>query len=131
MLVSRAYIETVGVMDDDFFLFCEDVDWCLRRGAFRFGYAHGSVIRHVHGAQSGASVNRANRTRFSVYLMHRNAVLTARRYAGARLPAVLALRVVQAFEELIRFRQSRQFLWALQGFWAGIRNETGKPGWMA
>lgn len=130
MLVSRDYIEAVGVMDDAFFLFCEDVDWCLRRGAFRLGYAHASVVRHVHGAQSGASVSRAGRKRFSVYLMHRNAVLTARRYAGMRLLPVLALRLVQAFEELLRFRQPRHFLWALQGFWAGVRNETGKPGWM-
>ena len=39
MYVSRAYIEAVGVMDEDFFVYCEDVDWCLRRGTFKLGYA--------------------------------------------------------------------------------------------
>ena len=32
MFVSRDYIETVGVMDEDFFVYYEDTEWSLRRG---------------------------------------------------------------------------------------------------
>ena len=40
MYVSRAYVEAVGLMDEDFFVYDEDVDWCLRHGPFKLGYAH-------------------------------------------------------------------------------------------
>jgi len=30
MLVNRAALEDVGPMDDDYFLHCEDLDWCMR-----------------------------------------------------------------------------------------------------
>ena len=35
MLVSRDYIEQIGVMDEDFFVYFEDTDWCLRRKKFQ------------------------------------------------------------------------------------------------
>ena len=40
MFVSKDYIKTVGVMDEDFFVYYEDTEWSLRRGNFRLGYAH-------------------------------------------------------------------------------------------
>lgn len=39
MLITRAYIETVGKMREDYFLNCEEVDWCARRGSLRLGFA--------------------------------------------------------------------------------------------
>lgn len=131
MLVTRDYVATVGGMDARLFLFGEDVDWCLRRGAFRLGYAHGSVVRHVHGAATGASAeNKASRGRLAVCLAARNAVLVARRHSGTRFPVVAALRFLQGFEELLRHRSWRHFLWAQQGFFAGLRGEGGRPGWL-
>ncbi len=40
MFVSKDYIKTIGVMDEDFFVYYEDAEWSLRRGPFRLGYAH-------------------------------------------------------------------------------------------
>ena len=54
MYVSRAYINSIGVMDEDFFVYAEDVDWCLRHGAFKLGYAHDLIVRHINGGTSGA-----------------------------------------------------------------------------
>jgi N-acetylglucosaminyl-diphospho-decaprenol L-rhamnosyltransferase len=130
MFVTRTYIEAVGVMDDDFFVYDEDVEWCLRRGTYTLGYAHDSVIRHVHGATSGSSLNKATRSRFNIYLTERNRVLLARKRfpIGWRLIALLALG--QTVEHLVRVRSFRQFRIALAGWWAGVRGETGAPGFM-
>ena len=54
MFVSKDYIKTVGVMDDDFFVYYEDTEWSLRRGKFRLGYAHDSVVHHIAGSTSGS-----------------------------------------------------------------------------
>lgn len=128
MYVSREYVETVGVMDADFFVFDEDVDWCLRRGSFKLGYAHQSIIRHIHGSASGSSSNKARRSRFNVYLTERNRILLARKRFGPRWGVFAAIALAQALVEyLLQVRSIRQFYMALEGWWAGICGETGAP----
>ena len=128
MYVSRAYVEAVGVMDEDFFVYDEDVDWCLRRGSFKLGYAHESVIRHIHGSTSGSSRNKAERSRFNVYLTERNRILIARKRYGAKWRLLAAIALAQTpLEYLVQARSIRQFRTALDGWWAGMRGETGAP----
>jgi N-acetylglucosaminyl-diphospho-decaprenol L-rhamnosyltransferase len=127
MYVTRAYIEAVGVMDDDFFVFDEDVEWCLRRGSFRLGYAHQSIVRHIHGATSGSSLNKRTRSRFNLYLTERNRILLARKRFGRWWGVVAFLGLLQTAEQLVRVRSPHQFRIALEGWWAGIRGETGAP----
>jgi N-acetylglucosaminyl-diphospho-decaprenol L-rhamnosyltransferase len=130
MFVSKDYIETVGVMDDDFFVYYEDTEWSLRRGNFRLGYAHDSVVHHVAGSTSGSAGPRPKRSRFSIYLTERNRVMIAKK----RYPAVWALFAVVALLEtlelLLRFRSWRSFRIGLSGWWAGVSGETGMPGFM-
>lgn len=130
MFVTRAYVEKIGVMDDDFFVYDEDVEWCLRRDGFRLGYAHDSVVRHIHGATSGSSLNKATRSRFNVYLTERNRVLLARKRFGRGWGLIALLALAQTAEHLVRVRSLRQFRIALDGWWAGMRGETGAPGFM-
>jgi N-acetylglucosaminyl-diphospho-decaprenol L-rhamnosyltransferase len=130
MYVTRAYVEAVGPMDSDFFMYGEDVDWCLRRGSFRLGYAHRSVVRHVHGASSGSSTQKARRSRLSIYLSERNRVLLARKRFGAGWGIPVALALAQSLEYLLRVGSFRQFRIALAGWWAGMRGETGMPPFM-
>ena len=127
MYVTRAYIEAIGVMDDDFFVYNEDVDWCLRRGSFKLGYAHDSVVRHVHGGTTGSSLKKRGRSRFNLYLTERNRVLLARKRFGRWWGLVALLALAQTSEHLLRLRSIRQFRIALDGWWSGIRGETGAP----
>jgi GT2 family glycosyltransferase len=57
MLVSRAFIETVGLMQEDYFLYFEELDWAerARRASppFELGYASSSVVYHRVGASAG------------------------------------------------------------------------------
>jgi N-acetylglucosaminyl-diphospho-decaprenol L-rhamnosyltransferase len=130
MFVSKDYIKTVGVMDEDFFVYNEDTEWSLRRGDFRLGYAHDSVVHHVAGSTSGSGGPRPKRSRFSIYLSERNRVIIAKkRYPAAwALFAVIAL--LETLELLVRFHSWRSFKIGLSGWWAGISGETGMPGFM-
>jgi GT2 family glycosyltransferase len=130
MYVTRAYVDAVGVMDDDFFLYDEDVEWCLRRGAFRLGYAHDSVVRHIHGSTSGSSTTKAHRSRFNVYMTERNRVLLARKRGGWRRPLLVAIALLETVEHLVRVGSLEHFRTALEGWWAGVRGETGMPSFM-
>lgn len=131
MFVARAYIDAVGVMDDDFFLYCEDVDWCLRGKDFRFGYAHQSIVRHIHGATTGSSLHKRSRSRLNIYLTERNRILLMRKCFGKLWGLAAALAFVQLLEYPLRERSLRQLRIGLQGWRAGLSGETGAPPFIA
>lgn len=129
MYVTRAFIEEVGSMTEDYFLYVEEVDWCLRRGRFRLGFAADSIVHHHHGGTMGSSLSRRSRSRLSVYLGERNKHLMSRRFYPALYP-LIAFTTLLFTADYIRARAPRNFLAALEGWWAGLRGESGKPAWM-
>ncbi len=132
MLVGRRFLETVGPMREDYFLYCEEVEWCLRAGAqgMRLGFAPDAVVLHYQGATTGAGGHVASRSRLSVYLGERNKILTTRdRYPGRLAVAALAVLAVHAWRYARRGAWA-QFGYGLAGWWAGLRGERGVPGWM-
>jgi GT2 family glycosyltransferase len=58
MLVSRAFLDTVGLLSEDYFLYFEELDWVSRaKGKFLLGYAPESIVYHIEGASTGKSGN--------------------------------------------------------------------------
>jgi GT2 family glycosyltransferase len=55
VLLSRRYLDDVGLLDGRFFLYYEDFDlsWRGRLAGWRYLYAPESVARHVHAASTG------------------------------------------------------------------------------
>ncbi|MBK7674441.1 MAG: glycosyltransferase family 2 protein [Candidatus Accumulibacter sp.] len=54
MLVSHSLLETVGLMDEGYFLYYEEIDWATRLPPrIRLGYAPLSVIYHREGGTTG------------------------------------------------------------------------------
>lgn len=71
MLASRSFIEQVGLMREDYFLYCEEIDWATRaQGRFRLGYAPASVVWHKEGASIGTSASGGSP--LSMYFLYRN-----------------------------------------------------------
>ena len=62
MLVRRAAIEAVGPLDEDFFLFSEETDWCyrFRRAGWKVLFFPGAECVHVGGASHGGRLFREN-----------------------------------------------------------------------
>lgn len=59
MLARRAAIDQVGLMDESFFMYGEETDWCFRfaRAGWRVLFApHGEII-HLGGASSSQAAN--------------------------------------------------------------------------
>ena len=70
MLVRRAAAERVGGMDEQFFMFNEDVDWCRRMmlGGWRVTYVPEAVVVHHIGASRTRVANRV------IYARHRGMI---------------------------------------------------------
>jgi len=66
MLVRRDVLERVGLLDERFFMYGEDLDWCLRArdAGWTVRYEPAVVVQHLHGA---ASRKRALRTTFHFF----------------------------------------------------------------
>jgi len=80
MLLAREALETVGPLDERFFAYHEDVDWCASARAAGFRVLFAPDARVVHrGEGSLAGRGPANPAR---YLSARNTVLFARKHGG-------------------------------------------------
>lgn len=103
MMVSRAFIESVGLMTEDYFLYFEELDWALRGRArgFRLGYAPASVVRHKEGATIGSS-HRGPGSGLSMRYLCRNRLLLTRRFFPQHLGAV---RRRMAFEVMVYLKR--------------------------
>lgn len=56
--VTEAVIERVGLFDEAYFMYCEDVDWCwrARKSGFEVAYCPTSVVTHEIGTSSSKAV---------------------------------------------------------------------------
>jgi GT2 family glycosyltransferase len=62
MLVRRAAIDVVGSLDESFFLFSEETDWCYRfsQAGWKVLFYPGAECVHVGGASHGGTMFREN-----------------------------------------------------------------------
>lgn len=87
VMASREFVETVGLLDERYFLYCEEQDWAYSaNGQFDFAYAPDALVRHKEGGTTGASYQKFN-TRFLWHLTRSRLLLTWKHSPGA-LPTV-------------------------------------------
>src|SRR5262249_2302970 len=75
-LVRRAVLERIGLLDDRYFAYYEDLDWCLRgaRAGFASLYVGDAVAYHAGSATANRADGRSQAT-FINYYGARNALL--------------------------------------------------------
>jgi GT2 family glycosyltransferase len=103
MLARRSFLETIGLMEESYFLYFEELDWAMRaREKFALGYAEDSVIYHKEGATIGSNRDRKERSLLSERYLSRNRVLFTKRFLPWCLPTVLMFVCLSAVERLCR-----------------------------
>jgi N-acetylglucosaminyl-diphospho-decaprenol L-rhamnosyltransferase len=132
MLVGRAFVTAAGPMREDYFLYCEEVEWCLRaiQAGMRLGFAGDALVLHKQGTSTGAHADLRTRSKLSVYLNERNRVLVSRDLFPQFLPLALFTVLATLILRFGKRRAWRQLGYAVQGWWAGGRNERGVPKWL-
>jgi GT2 family glycosyltransferase len=128
MYVTRACIDAIGLMDESYFLFFEDLDWGARAKKLGLGYASASVVAHQRGTTTGSFGHGKSLSRLAVYLEHRNAIHFVRRHHPWALPTRIVISAAEAMRFLIR-RAPGSCMAALAGLSAGVQGERGLPSW--
>jgi GT2 family glycosyltransferase len=91
LLVTREFLETVGLMAEDYFLYFEEMDWVMRaRARFRLGFSPQSIVYHKEGESIGSHKNRNLRSAMTDYYQARNRLIFTRRYLPWLLPSIFA-----------------------------------------
>jgi GT2 family glycosyltransferase len=107
MLVSKAFIADVGLMNEDYFLYCEEIDWAERgrRSAkrnWKLGFARESVVLHKVGASAETGVSVAA-TRF----FYTSKIRFMKRFYPTRYPWIFLMILLQGLKKLVN-GQSKQ-----------------------
>ena len=94
MLATMAFVRSVGLLEEDYFLYGEEIDWALRaRERFRLAYAPASHVFHKSGATSTKIM-----PLFTAKYYYRNRIRIVGRFFPGRLGAAkrgLALDLVR------------------------------------
>jgi GT2 family glycosyltransferase len=80
LAVSRPFLETVGFMEESYFLYFEEMDWSVRnRGRFAIAFANGAIVYHKEGGSIGSSTRKGQRSALSEYYLMRSRMKFYRR----------------------------------------------------
>lgn len=105
LLVPRTALNEVGLLDDAFFVYYDDTDFCCRaaKAGYRLVYEPESVVYHQKGATLGGQLSA-----FGCYYLARNRPYLMRKHLS--LPRFGAF-----FAYYLATRTVRSALWAAQG----------------
>lgn len=84
VLFPRAILEQVGFLDEDLFMYCEDVDYCIRLtdAGIPLWFIPQAVLHHKAGGTAGGMLSVYYITRNTLFLRCRGRSLAFRRLAG-------------------------------------------------
>jgi len=95
MFITRVALERVGLLDEKYFMYLEDVDYCMRarKKGFRTVFEPSSRIWHVNASTSGGPGSPLHN-----YYLTRNRILFGLRYAPIRSKfALIRQSILQLF----------------------------------
>lgn len=132
MLISRRFMGVVGPMREDYFLYCEEVEWFLRAIdlGLKLGFAADAKVLHKQGATTGANEDARKVARLPLYLNVRNTLLLTRDRDPRWVPMASLALLGMLMRRFVLRGAWRQFGDGLSGLLAGLRNERAVPQWM-
>lgn len=121
MLLRRKMLENVGLLDEQYFLYFEEIDLATRaRAKYTLAYARESRVYHKEGAAIGTSTLRGRRpSALAQRYSSRNRIVFTRTYYPASLGLVLLSTLVSAFARLLE-GHVEEFRESLRGVMSGL-----------
>jgi GT2 family glycosyltransferase len=89
MLVSKDFVEEVGPMSEEYFLYFEELDWALRskKKGWKLGYCPACRVYHKEGGSTGSG-SKDEKSEFSDLYSLKNRVVLTRKFYPTCLPVV-------------------------------------------
>jgi len=102
MLVSRAFLHEVGLLNEEYFLYFEEPDWALRgKGKFSLAYAPESIVYHKVGASTKLIDEPGISNKSSKFHAMKSHLLFTRNFFPLFIPLILARIVFNVFVDFL------------------------------
>src|SRR5947208_603333 len=89
LLARMSFVQHVGLLSEDYFLYFEEIDWATRgRGEYGLAYAPRSRVYHKEGRTAGSSSHPASRTTSADAFLIRSRIVYTRKFKRWALPTV-------------------------------------------
>ena len=119
MLVSVDFLKAVGLMNESFFLYFEEIDWATRaKDQFELAYSPKSIVYHKEGASSGSNGLMCTQSALSQFHVTRGRILFTRCYYSSALFSVTLSVLASALHRLLKGNFGNS-LALLRGAWSG------------
>lgn len=128
LFVSKNIFCKIGKLREDFFLYLEDTDFCIRaqKKAIPLLWAKDSIVMHKEGGTTGAGTNMCfYRPQWVDFLMLRNRAHLVRNYFPYAIPILCISYLVVICRRLIR-KQPNRVLLVCKALWHGLVGRMGK-----
>ena len=107
VFVRREFLQDIGLMCEDYFLYCEEIDWAERaKGKYKIACMPESVVYHKEGASTGGQ-SVENKTMFSDYYQLRSRLLFTKKFHKKYLPIVYLTMLYAIFNRIKRRQYDR------------------------
>ncbi len=116
-VASRQFIESAGLMPEDYFLYYEEVDWAMQRGALPLRPVANAEVMHRGGATIGSGTLNRRPSAFSNYFNYRNRIRFLRRFSPGALPVAYFYATAKACQLVLAgaFDEARGLMTGLLG----------------
>jgi GT2 family glycosyltransferase len=119
-MIRRAFLERIGLMDEQYFLTFEEIDWATRaKGRFKLAFAATSVVYHHEGATTGSHRSTLGQSPMIEFYSNRNRILFTRKHYPFALPSVLCALGLSALHRLAHGRW-RNSVAVMRGLYQGL-----------
>lgn len=125
MFVRRDFVEKIGLLEENYFLYFEELDWAVRAGKqFRMGICLPSRLLHKEGASIGTST-RGRPSRLATFFLSRSMVIFYARHFPWLL-AIVFLRQCFNAARFVRYGDFENARAALDGLISGLSDAVQK-----
>lgn len=119
MVASRAFLDQVGLMVEDYFLYFEEVDWAARRGNLPLVICEDALVLHHGGTVIGSGTVSQAPSPFSNFFNYRNRMRFMRRFSPMRLPVAWGVSMLKIAKMVLQGD--------IKGAWGGFTGLNGFP----
>jgi GT2 family glycosyltransferase len=120
LFLPKRFLENVGMMEERYFLYYEELDWAFRaKGRFRLGYSPKALVYHKHGVTTKEKWQSSE----SSYFMYRSRLKFYRKFLPSYLFFCLLATVIEA---MVQTRKGN--IRVLRPMWRSFADEFGMGG---
>lgn len=102
-LIPRPYLDDVGYIEEQYFLYYEELDWTIRGlGQYELAYAPDAIVYHKEGSAIGSRGLKTGPSIKSDFYMARSRKRFMQKFYPLRMPIVLFTLLLQACNRLRR-----------------------------